>query len=108
VAQATAVITAVLAHTITLPGWSRSSADPRHAARPALAPRLTEVVHDLGFMRDFSRAELLDDEQLKHLARIAHYCYQSYDLELRCLVHLEQRGAATKGASQRYRETLSA
>jgi FkbM family methyltransferase len=63
---------------------------------------------DLVYVRDFSRPERLDGEQLKHLALIAHYCYQSYDLALRCVVHLEERGAVAKGAPQRYRETLPA
>lgn len=75
--------------------------DPRRALNQLLEA-------DLVYVRDFSRPERLDDEQLKHLALIAHHCYQSYDLALRCVVHLEQRGAVAKGAPQRYRESLPA
>ena len=32
---------------------------------------------DLVYVRDFTHPELMDDEQLKHLALIAHHCYQS-------------------------------
>jgi len=63
---------------------------------------------DLVYVRDFSRPERLDDEQLKHLALIAHHCYQSYDLALRCVVHLEERGAVTKGSRERYLQSLPA
>jgi len=63
---------------------------------------------DLVYVRDFSRPERLADEQLTHLALIAHHCYQSYDLALRCVVHLEERGAVAKGSPQRYLQSLPA
>lgn len=47
---------------------------------------------DLVYVRDFSRPDRLDDEQLKQLALIAHHCYGSYDLAVRCLYLLERRG----------------
>jgi FkbM family methyltransferase len=47
---------------------------------------------DLVYVRDFSRPDGLDDEQLKQLALIAHHCYGSYDLAVRCLYLLERRG----------------
>ena len=62
---------------------------------------------DLVYVRDFTRPELMDDEQLKHLALIAHHCYQSYDLTLRCLILLEQRGAVTEHAQQHYIDALN-
>ena len=44
------------------------------------------------------------DEQLKHLALIAHHCYGSFDLATRCVLLLEQRGTLEAGARQRYSE----
>ena len=41
-------------------------------------------------------------EQLKHLALIAHHCYQSYDLAANCLQNLAARGAAPADALGRY------
>src|SRR5262249_33984513 len=35
---------------------------------------------DLVYVRDFRSPESLSEEQLKHLALIAHHCYRSYDL----------------------------
>lgn len=63
---------------------------------------------DIVYVRDFSRPERLDDEQLKHLALVAHHCYQSYDLALRCVAELEKRGAVPKGAGGRYLASLPA
>lgn len=57
---------------------------------------------DMVYVRDFSRPELMSDEQLKHLALIVHYCYRSYDLALRCVMLLEQRQALEPGAQHRY------
>lgn len=48
---------------------------------------------DIVYVRDFTQADLMNDEQLKHLALIAHHCYQSFDLALRCVMVLEQRKA---------------
>jgi FkbM family methyltransferase len=47
---------------------------------------------DLVYVRDFSRPDRLDDEQLRQLALVAHHCYGSYDLAVRCLYLLERRG----------------
>lgn len=63
---------------------------------------------DLVYMRDFSRPDLLDNEQLKHMALIAHYCYRSYDLVMRCLLLLEQRKAVEPGSMAAYVQILSA
>ncbi len=62
---------------------------------------------DLVYVRDFSRPENLDEEQLKHLALIADHCYGSYDLALRCIVMLQERGALPQGARERYFELLA-
>jgi FkbM family methyltransferase len=59
---------------------------------------------DIVYVRDFSRPESMSDEQLKHLALIAHHCYGSVDLALRCVMLLEQRGVLRPGAQNRYLE----
>jgi FkbM family methyltransferase len=61
---------------------------------------------DIVYVRDFSRPELMDNEQLKHLALIVHHCYKSVDLALRCVMLLEQRKALPAGAQQRYLQLL--
>ena len=60
---------------------------------------------DIVYVRDFARPQNLDDEQLKHLALIAHHCYQSFDLALRCVMLLESRGVLPAGSRQAYLQT---
>jgi FkbM family methyltransferase len=62
---------------------------------------------DIVYVRDFSRPGLIRDEQLKHLALIAHHCYRSFDLALRCVMLLEQRQVLKPGAQQQYLRLLS-
>lgn len=62
---------------------------------------------DIVYVRDFSRPDTMSDEQLKHLAMIAHHCYQSMDLTLRCVMLLEQRGALEAGSQQLYLTSLA-
>lgn len=57
---------------------------------------------DVVYVRDFSARGSLDDEQLKHLALIAHHCYGSYDLALRCVRDLERRRALPLGSTTHY------
>jgi FkbM family methyltransferase len=57
---------------------------------------------DIVYVRDFSRPDLLSDEQLKHLALIAHHCYGSFDLTLRCITLLEGRNALRPGSCDAY------
>lgn len=57
---------------------------------------------DIVYVRDFARPQSMDDEQLKHLALVAHHCYASIDLTLRCVMVLQQRGALAAGAQERY------
>jgi FkbM family methyltransferase len=57
---------------------------------------------DLVYVRDFRQPIRLDDEQLKHLALIAHYCYRSYDLALYCIRALEDRGGVAQNAMASY------
>jgi FkbM family methyltransferase len=61
---------------------------------------------DIVYVRDFSRPELIRDEQLKHLALIAHHCYRSFDLAFRCVMLLEQRQVLRTGAQQQYLQIL--
>ncbi len=61
---------------------------------------------DIVYVRDFARADAMTDEQLKHLALIAHHCYGSFDLALRCAVLLEDRRAVGPGSGQRYLQML--
>jgi hypothetical protein len=62
---------------------------------------------DLVYVRDFSRPDAMSDEQLKHMALIAHHCYRSIDLALRCVMLLEQRGALSVGSRQSYFTSLA-
>jgi len=63
---------------------------------------------DIVYVRDFAHADSMSNEQLKHLALIAHYCYRSFDLAVRCVMLLEQRQALEAGTRQRYLGILSA
>ena len=64
--------------------------DPRRAVNQLLEA-------DLVYVRDFAYSESMSDEQLKHLALIAHHCYRSFDLALRCLWLREQRQTVASG-----------
>lgn len=60
------------------------------------------VEADIVYVRDFANADTMSDEQLKHLALIAHHCYRSFDLALRCVALLEQRMALPNGSQDHY------
>ena len=57
---------------------------------------------DVVYVRDIAHLDRLGDEQLKQLAMIAHHCYKSIDLALRCVMLLEQRGSLTDGSRKAY------
>lgn len=57
---------------------------------------------DIVYVRDFTRPDAMDDEQLKHLALVAHHGFGSIDLVMRCLMLLARRGAVPADAGQRY------
>ena len=57
---------------------------------------------DVVYVRDFTQAEKMTAEQLKHLALVAHHCYRSYDLTANCINHLVTRGVAPADAVGRY------
>ena len=61
---------------------------------------------DIVYIRDITRDAAMTDEQLKHLAIIAHHCYGSYDLALRCVFLLEKRGGLPIGAEKAYLRLL--
>lgn len=66
-----------------------------YVLRPDAAMR--QIMHaDAVYVRDFSRLDLLQPEQVKQMALIAHYCYGSFDLAYRCVLHLLGREVADK------------
>ena len=62
---------------------------------------------DVVYVRDFTQPDNMSAEQLKHLALIAHYCYQSYDLTTKCIRDLESRSAIAAGSVARYLNALA-
>jgi FkbM family methyltransferase len=62
---------------------------------------------DVVYVRDFTQPDDMGAEQLKHLALIAHYCYQSYDLTIKCMRDLELRSAIAAGSVVRYLSSLA-
>jgi len=62
---------------------------------------------DIVYVRDFTRAETMTAEQLKHLALIAVHCYGSVDLALRCIATLEGRHDIPRGSQQAFLESFS-
>ena len=57
---------------------------------------------DAVYIRDVRNMDSLSDNQLRHMALIAHACYGSRDLSLRCLVALQSRSAVAEDAVTRY------
>jgi FkbM family methyltransferase len=57
---------------------------------------------DVVYVRDFTKPQLMTDEQLKHLALIAHHCFGSFDLTVNCLHRLQERAAVSTDAVARY------
>lgn len=70
---------------------------------PSLLMPINQILEaDIAYVRDFFHPAGMTDEQLKHLALIAHHCYGSLDLALRCVQLLEERGAVPTGTLRRY------
>jgi FkbM family methyltransferase len=61
---------------------------------------------DIVYMRNMVRPAGMNDLQIRKLAAIAHYCYASPDLAVRCLMELQQRSALAPDAVTRYLATL--
>ncbi|MGO9005986.1 MAG: FkbM family methyltransferase [Beijerinckiaceae bacterium] len=57
---------------------------------------------DVVYMRNMVRPAAMSDLQIKKLAAIAHYCYASPDLVVRCLLELRQRSALGADALELY------
>jgi hypothetical protein len=74
--------------------------DPRRALNQLLEA-------DMVYVRDLRTIKAWTDEQLKHLALIAHHCYGSFDLTLFCLLELESRGSTAGGAQRVYLKLLA-
>ncbi|MCC8955118.1 FkbM family methyltransferase [Bradyrhizobium sp. Pear77] len=66
------------------------------------------VEADAVYVRDFTKADAMSSEQLKHLALVAHHCYGSYDLAAICIQHLLNRDAIVPHAGSRYFELAAA
>ncbi|MEA2912758.1 MAG: hypothetical protein QOJ15_4839 [Bradyrhizobium sp.] len=50
---------------------------------------------DLLYLRDFTRPDLMDDDQLEQLAAICRHCYGALDIARHCLLALQQRKRMT-------------
>ena len=61
---------------------------------------------DMVYVRDFTKAQNMNAEQWKHLALIAHHCYGSADLALRCVTMAAELDSAPKDAPARYLDIL--
>jgi FkbM family methyltransferase len=76
---------------------------------PDPAAAINQLVEaDVVYVRNFIDAEAIDNEQLKHLALIAHHCYGSFDLALNCVHHLAARGVIPQDGKNRYVSLLQA
>lgn len=57
---------------------------------------------DVVYVRDFMQPEKMSSEQLKHLAIVAHFCYNSFDLAANCIHHLSRAKAVQEDAVAQY------
>jgi FkbM family methyltransferase len=57
---------------------------------------------DAVYVRDFTRTDDMDAEQIKHLALIAHHLYHSFDLTMFCIDRLARRGEIDSNACDKY------
>lgn len=80
---------------------------PFHYADKPFAAMNQLLEADVVYVRDFTRPERMSVEQLKHLALIAHHCYQSYDLAANCIYHLVARGVLPADGVGRYLSLLT-
>ncbi len=75
---------------------------PLHVVNEPFASMNQIVEADFVYVRDFTRSSEMTDEQLKHLALVAHHCYGSFDLAARCLRDLVLRTAIAANAVEVY------
>jgi FkbM family methyltransferase len=57
---------------------------------------------DVVYARDFGHPDRMTDEQVRHMAMIAHCVYGSSDLTYRCLMIMRDRGLAGSDAPETY------
>ena len=62
---------------------------------------------DIVYVRNFMLAAEMEDEQLKHLAIVAHHCYRSADLAMNCISHLVDRKVVASSAKEQYLSMIS-
>jgi len=65
------------------------------------------VEADIVYVRDVTKPENMNPEQWKHLALVAHHCYDSVDLALRAIVAATGLGALKPGTADRYLQHLA-
>ena len=61
---------------------------------------------DIVYIKDITNPSLFSDEQLKHLSLIAHYCYSSFDLALRCINILVERNTLDPSVQDIYKKQI--
>ena len=66
------------------------------------------IFADVVYIRDFTKAEAMEDEQLKHLAIIAWTCYGSFDLAAHCVFRLAERKAVMPDAVELFMNSVVA
>jgi FkbM family methyltransferase len=69
--------------------------DPKNGVRQLLEA-------DIVYVRDFLRPDAMDIEQWKHLALIAHHCYESFDLAFHALQAATRLGGVPPGTAEKY------
>lgn len=62
---------------------------------------------DMLYVRDFTQPDNMTSEQWKTLALIAHNCYKSFDLAIRCINICEEEGYLPSGTVNRYLEIVN-
>jgi len=81
---------------------------PLHSQANLYATINQALFTDVVYVRDFTKPDDMSEAQLKHLALIAHYCYQSYDLAVKCIHDLQLRKAIASDSITRYLTALRA
>ena len=61
---------------------------------------------DVVYVRDFRDMTRMSVDQLGHLAMISHHIYGSFDLAVRCLVQLVERGIIQTAGVHKYTNSI--
>ena len=61
---------------------------------------------DIVYVRDFRDMARMSNDQLGHLAMIAHHIYRSFDLAIRCLVQIADRGVIQSTDVHKYTRSV--